>query len=115
VSLSAADHASLHLTLNPIVDPGDGPDEAVVHSILLIIDPAPPITIRTAAAITQTVRRQGGTWRSSRRSVAAVLSRSQRNRLPRSGDRLRRLSRERGATRAFDIKDLFYRTHAGSS
>jgi uncharacterized protein (TIGR02246 family) len=62
--------ATLHLTLNPVVDPGDGPDEAVVHSILLIIDPAPPITIRTAAAITQTVRRRGGTWRISRRSVA---------------------------------------------
>ena len=62
--------ASLHLTLNPVVDPGDGPDEAVVHSILLIVDPAQPITIRTAAAITQTVRRRGGTWRISRRTVA---------------------------------------------
>ena len=62
--------ASLHLTLNPVVDPGDGPDEAVVHSILLIVDPAAPITIHTAAAITQTVRRTGGTWRISRRSVA---------------------------------------------
>jgi len=65
--------ATLHLTLNPVVDPGDRPDEAVVHSILLIIDPASPITIRTAAAITQTVRRQGGTWRISRRSVAPAL------------------------------------------
>jgi hypothetical protein len=64
--------ASLHLTLNPVVDPGDDPDEAVVHSILLIVDPAQPITIRTAAAITQTVRRQGGTWRISRRSVAPI-------------------------------------------
>jgi ketosteroid isomerase-like protein len=62
--------ATLHLTLNPIVDPGDGPDEAVVRSILLIIDPAQPITIRTAAAITQTVRRRGGIWRISRRTVA---------------------------------------------
>jgi uncharacterized protein (TIGR02246 family) len=62
--------ASLHLTLNPVVAPGDGPDEAVVHSILLIVDPAPPITIRTAAAITQTVQRRGGTWRISRRTVA---------------------------------------------
>ena len=64
--------ATLHLTLNPVVDPGDGPDEAVVHSILLIIDPAQPIAIRTAAAITQTVRRHGETWRISRRSVAPV-------------------------------------------
>jgi uncharacterized protein (TIGR02246 family) len=69
---AAEGSASLHLTLNPVVDPGDGPDEAVVHSILLIIDPAPPIAIRSAAAITQTVRRQDGTWRISRRSVAPV-------------------------------------------
>jgi uncharacterized protein (TIGR02246 family) len=62
--------ASLHLTLNPVVDPGDGPDEAVVHSILLIVDPAQPITIRTAAAITQTVQRRDGAWRISRRTVA---------------------------------------------
>jgi uncharacterized protein (TIGR02246 family) len=62
--------ATLHLTLNPVVDPGDGPDEAVVHSILLIVDPAQPVTIRTAVTITQTVIRQGGTWRISRRTVA---------------------------------------------
>ena len=62
--------ASLHLTLNPVVDPGDGPDEAVVHSILLIVDPAQPITIRTVAAITQTVQRRDGAWRISRRTVA---------------------------------------------
>jgi acetamidase/formamidase len=62
--------ATLHLTLNPVVDPGNGPDEAVVHSILLILDPAQPVTIRTAVTITQTVQRQGGTWRISRRTVA---------------------------------------------
>jgi hypothetical protein len=62
--------ATLHLTLNPVIDPGAGPDEAVVSSILLIVDPATPITIRTAAAITQTVRRTGGTWRITRRTVA---------------------------------------------
>jgi hypothetical protein len=62
--------ATLHLPLNPVVDPGDGPDEAVVHSILLIIHPAQPVTIRLAAAITQTVQRRGGTWRISRRRVA---------------------------------------------
>ena len=62
--------ATLHLTLNPVIDPGAGPDEAVVSSILLIVDPATPVTIRTAAAITQTVRRTGGTWRITRRTVA---------------------------------------------
>jgi hypothetical protein len=61
---------TLHLTLNPLVDAGDGPDEAVVSSVLLIVAPAAPITIITAAAITQTVRRSGDTWRISRRTVA---------------------------------------------
>jgi hypothetical protein len=61
--------ATLHLTLNPVIDPGAGPDEAVVSSILLIVDPATPITIRTAAEITQRVRRAGGTWRITRRTV----------------------------------------------
>jgi ketosteroid isomerase-like protein len=62
--------ATLHLTLNPVIDPGEGPGEAIVHTILLIIDPATPVTIRTAAAITQTLRRTGDTWRISRRTVA---------------------------------------------
>ncbi len=61
---------TLHLTLNPVVDPGDGPDEAVVSSVLLIVAPAAPITIITAAAITQKVRRSDDTWRISRRTVA---------------------------------------------
>jgi hypothetical protein len=61
---------TLHLTLNPIIDPGDVPDEAVVSSVLLIVAPAPPITIITAAAITQKLRRSGNTWRISRRTVA---------------------------------------------
>ena len=51
-------------------DAGAEPDETVVSSILLIVDPATPITIRTAAAITQTVRRTAGTWRIARRTVA---------------------------------------------
>ena len=34
------------------------------------VHPATPITIRTAAAITQKVRRTGGTWRITRRTVA---------------------------------------------
>jgi len=61
--------ATLHLTLNPVIDPGAKPDEAVVSSVLLIVDPAAPITIRTAAAITQVVRRTGDTWRIARRTV----------------------------------------------
>jgi ketosteroid isomerase-like protein len=61
---------SLHLTLNPVIDPGDGPDQAVVHSILLIVSPAQPVAIRTAADITQVLRRTGGRWLISERSVA---------------------------------------------
>jgi ketosteroid isomerase-like protein len=63
---------TLHLTLNPLVEPGDQPDEAVVRSVLLIIDPVPPVTIRTAAAITQTLRRAGSSWGICRRIVAAA-------------------------------------------
>ena len=62
--------ATLHPTLNPVIDPGDAPDEAVVRSILLIVSPAQPITIHTAAAITQTLRRTGDNWRISKRTVA---------------------------------------------
>jgi ketosteroid isomerase-like protein len=64
--------ATLHLTLNPVVDAGESQDEAIVSSILLIIEPAAPITIRTAAAITQTLRRTGGGWLISRRAVGAA-------------------------------------------
>jgi ketosteroid isomerase-like protein len=64
--------ATLHLTLNPVVDAGHSQDEAIVSSILLIIEPAAPITIRTAAAITQTLRRTGGGWLISRRAVGAA-------------------------------------------
>jgi hypothetical protein len=62
--------ATLHLTLNPVIDAGDGPHEAVVNSVLLIVAPAAPTTIIAAAAITQKLRRSGNTWRISRRTVA---------------------------------------------
>jgi uncharacterized protein (TIGR02246 family) len=69
---AAEGKASLHLTLNPVIEPSlDGEGQAVVQSILLIIDPVPPLSIRTAASITQTLRREDGTWRISRRTVAA--------------------------------------------
>jgi ketosteroid isomerase-like protein len=65
--------ASLHLTLNPIIEAGETTDgHAVTRSILLIIDPVPRPTIRTAAVITQTLRRTGGSWRISRRTVATA-------------------------------------------
>ena len=61
---------SLHLTLNPVVE--DRAPEAVARSVLLIIDPVPPVTIRTAAMITQVLRRSEGTWRIASRAVASA-------------------------------------------
>jgi uncharacterized protein (TIGR02246 family) len=62
--------ATLHLTLNPVIEPGPSGDRAVVRSVLLIIDPAAPPAIRAAAAITQELRRADGSWRITRRTVA---------------------------------------------
>ena len=54
-----------------MIEVGATGDEAVVSSVLLIVEPGPAIIIRTAAAITQTLRRDGTSWRISRRTVAA--------------------------------------------
>ena len=62
--------ATLHLTLNPVVEPGPFDDQAVVRSVLLIIDPAATPALRAAAAITQELRRADSTWRITRRTVA---------------------------------------------
>jgi uncharacterized protein (TIGR02246 family) len=62
--------ATLHLTLNPVIEPGPSDDLAAVRSVLLIIDPAAPPAIRTTALITQELRRADGSWRITRRTVA---------------------------------------------
>ena len=62
--------ATLHLTLNPVVETGPDDDQATARSVLLIVDPAAPPAIRTAALITQELRRDGDSWRISRRTVA---------------------------------------------
>jgi uncharacterized protein (TIGR02246 family) len=67
---SAEGPATLHLTLNPVIEPGASDDQAVAQSVLLIIDPAAPPAIRTAAAITQELRRTDGSWRITSRTVA---------------------------------------------
>ena len=64
--------ATLHLTLNPVIDLGPVSDQAVVRSVLLIIDPAAPPALRAAAAITQELRRTEGAWRITRRTVASA-------------------------------------------
>jgi uncharacterized protein (TIGR02246 family) len=62
--------ATLHLTLNPVIESGPSAGQATVRSVLLIIDPDAPPVIRTAAAITQYLHRTDGTWRITRRTVA---------------------------------------------
>jgi ketosteroid isomerase-like protein len=62
--------ATVHLTLNPVVEPGPSGDHAVARSVLLIIDPASPPAIRAIALITQELRRAGESWLITRRTVA---------------------------------------------
>jgi hypothetical protein len=50
----------------------DGGPEPVARSVLLIIDPDPPVTIRTTAIITQTLQHSAGSWRIARRTVGSA-------------------------------------------
>jgi hypothetical protein len=63
--------ASVHLTLNPVieVDP-DHAGQAVATTQLLIIDPGPPPTIKTVAAIVQHLEKSDARWHITRRTVA---------------------------------------------
>jgi ketosteroid isomerase-like protein len=67
---AAEGRASVHLTLNPVVEPGPADDQATVRSVLLVIDPATPPVIRAVAMITQELRRSGASWLITRRTVA---------------------------------------------
>jgi uncharacterized protein (TIGR02246 family) len=66
--------ATLHLTLNPVIDDLDDDEgrRAAVRSVLLIIAPGPPAAIRTAAPITQILVRQDGAWSIARRTVGVA-------------------------------------------
>jgi uncharacterized protein (TIGR02246 family) len=66
--------ATLHLTLNPVIEDQDDDRgrQAAVRSVLLIVAPGPPATIRTAAPITQVLVRRNGSWNISRRTVGAL-------------------------------------------
>jgi len=68
--------ATLHLTLNPVAEAGPRDGQAVARSVLLIIDPAAPPAIRAAAVITQKLRRAGGCWQITRRTVAPAAGTS---------------------------------------
>jgi len=62
--------ATVHLTLNPVIEPGPSDDQAVARSVLLIIDAVQPPALRTVALITQELRRTEGSWLITRRTVA---------------------------------------------
>jgi uncharacterized protein (TIGR02246 family) len=65
--------ATLHLTLNPVIEDldDDRGHRAAVRSVLLIIAPGSPATIHTAAPITQVLVRRNGSWNISSRTVGA--------------------------------------------
>ena len=62
--------ATVHLTLNPVIEPGPSDDQAVARSVLLIIDAVQPPALRTVALITQELRRAECSWLITRRTVA---------------------------------------------
>jgi hypothetical protein len=65
--------ASLHLTLNPTLEiVSSSSEEVIAHSVLLIVQPGATTQIRTAAIITQRLRRIGGFWRIGHRTVKAA-------------------------------------------
>jgi hypothetical protein len=48
----------------------EGGEAVVRSSVMLIVALTPPPTLRTAAAITQTLRRDAGSWKIARRTVS---------------------------------------------
>jgi hypothetical protein len=64
--------ATLHLTLNPVVEASEREGKAVVRSVLLIVSPGPPPEIRATALIRQELRRDGTSWRIALRTVTAA-------------------------------------------
>ena len=68
---SAEKNGSMHLTLNPVIDPGGQPGQAVARSVLLIVEPGPPPVLAVAAQITHELRQLDGRWKISRRTVSA--------------------------------------------
>jgi SnoaL-like domain len=64
--------ATLHLTLNPVIEPGEHDRTAVVRSVLLIISPGVAPAIQATALIRQELRHDGSSWRITRRTVTAA-------------------------------------------
>jgi ketosteroid isomerase-like protein len=62
---------TLHLTLNPVIEPGPDDGRAIARSVLLIVNTGTPPVLSNTAMITQELRRSGDSWRISRRTVAS--------------------------------------------
>jgi hypothetical protein len=64
--------ASVHLTLNAVIEPVLGrPDQATATSALIIVDPGPPFVMQNVSTIVQHVVKTGPTWRIARRTVSS--------------------------------------------
>jgi ketosteroid isomerase-like protein len=62
--------ASVHLTLNAVIDPVDeGPMRAVATSTLLILQGASPVSIQSVSTIVQHLVKVDTDWRIERRTV----------------------------------------------
>jgi uncharacterized protein (TIGR02246 family) len=63
--------ATLHLTLNPVIEELDDDQggRVAVRSVLLIVAPGSPAAIHPAASITQILVRRDGSWSIERRTV----------------------------------------------
>jgi hypothetical protein len=63
--------ASIHLTLNAVIDSSPGrPDRATATSALIILNPGPPPVVLNVSTIVQWVVKTGLTWLIARRTVA---------------------------------------------
>ena len=64
---------SIHLTLNPLVEPaGDAPDLATARTMLLILKDQWPTSVHSVSSIVQHVVKRGAVWLIARRSVDSV-------------------------------------------
>jgi hypothetical protein len=69
--------ASVHLTLNAVVDPvGAELDRAVATSTLMVLHEASPISIQSISTVVQHLVKAGPDWRIERRTVHSVLAAS---------------------------------------
>jgi hypothetical protein len=64
--------SSVHLTLNAVIDPQPSePEAATATSTLMIVDPGPPVAVRSMSTIVQEVVKISGCWYIARRTVGS--------------------------------------------